>query len=625
MLIPAPVLGLAYQALRHVADTAADTFSGVGSVSIGGGDIAYIQLCPGADGSFDLSFLDAQGRVVSRFERLYPGAALMPEERAVQADSADQAADQGLQYELRALAAALLKFNPEELGYRDNFHDLGFDSISLTRLAEQINTAFATDISPAIFFEYEHLESLTAYLTRQGVRQTIQAVSSPALVRPEPSLSVPVTPPASADQIAIVGMAARLPGGTDPETFFDKLLTGEDLTRDLPLQRYSCAYAERFEQAGYARRGGFLADIDQFDAALFNISSVEAQRMDPQQRLLLQTAWHAIQHAGYEPRELAQDTGVFVGVSALDYADLLKAHGVPGDAYVSTGNSLAMVANRLSHVLNLRGPSHALDTACSSSLVALLQAADAIRNRHCDAALVGGVNLCLAFDTFQGPHEAGMLSPEGRCKTFGASADGYARGEGVVVLMLKRLTDAQRDGDRVLGLLAGGAENHGGKSGSLPAPNVNAQAELIQQAMQGLEPRSVTYIEAHGTGTHLGDPVEVNGLKKAYASLHDGVPVDASYIGLGTVKSNIGHLEAAAGLAGVVKVLMALQRGELPPSLHCDTVNPHIDLHGSPFRLVRQRETWSRTQDAQGRVQPRRAGISSFGFGGANAHLVLEE
>ena len=415
------------------------------------------------------------------------------------------------------------------------------------------------------------------------------------------------------ERIAIVGMAGRFPDSPDVEAFFDNLLAGRDLTSDLPLDRYSPAYRARLDEAGFTKRGGFLSDIDRFDAAFFRVSPAEAERMDPQQRLLLETAWRALENAGYAPEALPRATGVFVGITSLDYAELWRAEGLAADGFLATGNSLAMAANRISHRLDLAGPSEAIDTACSSSLVALLRARDALLAGKCDAALVGGVNLCLSLDGFEGPHQAGMLSPSGRCHTFSAAADGYARGEGVAVLVLKRLADAERDGDRVLAVVAGGAENHGGRSGALTAPNAKAQARLIVEAMAGIDPETVSFVEVHGTGTELGDPVEINGLKRAYEEL---LGERAADIGLGAVKPNIGHLEAAAGLAGVVKVVMAMARGELPPTIGCDVPNPHIDLAGSPFRLVTAREPWTGAR--------RRAGISSFGFGGTNAHVVLE-
>ncbi|MDN3720424.1 polyketide synthase [Roseibium salinum] len=324
-------------------------------------------------------------------------------------------------------------------------------------------------------------------------------------------------------------------------------------------------------------------------------------------------------NSGYGPDELPRDTGVFVGITSLDYAALWRAEGLEADGHVATGNSLAMAANRLSHLFNLNGPSQAIDTACSSSLIALLRARDALRMGQCSAAIVGGVNLCLSREGFEGPHRAGMLSPTGHCHTFGRSANGYARGEGVAALLLKRLAEAERDGDRILGVIAGGAENHGGHSGALTAPNAKVQARLIVDAMRGIDPQTVSYIEAHGTGTELGDPVEINGLKAAFAEL-GGLGACFAHRAGGPSNPTSGTWKPRRASRGVIKVLMAMQRNELPPTLHSEPLNPHIDLDGPPFSILRERQAWK--PDAAG--TPRRAGVSSFGFGGANAHVVLE-
>ena len=636
----APALGAAYEALLLAAPNLADhTLHAIESAELADGDITDVLCRPDADGRFSLQFLDSTGRVVADMS----GIALGGQEvaRAVEPRSETSTPDdpsEQLQQDLREKAAAILKFAPSDLGVREAFHDLGFDSISLTRYANDIGAAYGIDLSPAIFFECEHIEALAEHLVnRHGVvSQTAKADAVPAPAMPAQAAadvvsSLPLPDPANApastnrngsadDRIAIIGMAGRFPQSPDVETFFDNLLAGRDLTSDLPLERYSQAYAERMRKAGFTGHGGFLEDVDRFDAAFFKVSPVEAERMDPQQRLLLETSWRALEDAGYTPEDLPRRTGVFVGITSLDYADLWRAEGLVADGYVATGNSLAMAANRLSHQFNLNGPSQSIDTACSSSLVALLRARDALRAGQCSAAIVGGVNLCLSLEGFEGPHQAGMLSPTGHCHTFGSAADGYARGEGVAVLLLKRLADAERDGDRILGVIAGGAENHGGRAGALTAPNAKAQAQLIVDAMSGIDPWTVSYIEAHGTGTELGDPVEINGLRRAYADLTGTERATAPTIGLGTVKSSIGHLEAAAGLAGVIKVLMAMRRNELPPTLNSTPLNPHIDLAGSPFRIVTAREPWP----AGNKAAPRRAGVSSFGFGGTNAHVVLE-
>jgi acyl transferase domain-containing protein/enoyl-CoA hydratase/carnithine racemase/acyl carrier protein len=667
MQLPPRLLGAAHQALIFGRpDGAGLALAHVAQARIGAGEVTHLLLEPGAgQDEFDVCFLDDAGAVVAALEgvlmlgadrlaqsiaRPMRAAAIDPPRVSVAVT--EQKGDirrERLTLELRSLVAGMLKFSLDDVFQRAPFYELGFDSISLTRLANEINAVYGSTLTPAIFFECEHIDALSAHLiSRHAVNPSGDGNAEIRLEQePTPSFSTEPAPLAispismatqapatkaatsAGDRIAIIGLAARLPGSENPEDFFSHLIAGHDLVTDFPMHRYAGApqeYRERIAAAGFAKQGGFLTDIDRFDAAFFKTSPLEAQRMDPQQRLMLETVWRALDDAGYRPGELPQDTGVFVGVSGQDYASLLREHGIEHDGFVSTGNSLAMVANRVSYQLDVHGPSESVDTACSSSLVALLRAADAIRSGRCRAAIAGGVNLTLAIEGFEGPHQAGMLSSVGRCQSFSKSADGYVRGEGVLALLLKPLTDAVRDGDRILGVLAGGAENHGGRAGSLTAPNVKSQAELVERAMAGIDPASIGYIETHGTGTSLGDPVEINGLRHAYRSLMGGRDkVAAPFIGLGSVKSNIGHLEAAAGLAGVVKVLMAMRAGELPATLHCAEISPYVELQDSPFYLVRARQPWPRRIDAGGREMPRRAGVSSFGFGGANAHVVLEE
>lgn len=547
--------------------------------------------------------------------------AAVPAISPLPASASDADVDAALRDELTSLAGELLKFDAAQIDPRASFYDLGFDSISLTRFAALIGERFGVTVSPAIFFDCGHVDALSRHLAGRGAGAARTHEKRHALA-PRASMSFGADRDEACTKVAIVGIACRLPGADSPDIFVDRLLAGADLTTEFPLHRYGADYAKRIECASFAKRGGFLADVDRFDAAFFRISPVEAERMDPQQRLLLETTWRALESGGYRPEDLPRDTGVFVGVSGRDYASLLEAHGVPHDGFAATGNSLAMVANRISYQLNLNGPSEAIDTACSSSLVALVRGAEAVALGRCTTALVGGVNLALSVEGFEGPHLAGMLSPEGRCKTFSANADGYARGEGVVALLLKPLAQAEADGDNIFGVLIGSAVNHGGRAGALTAPNAKAQADLVARAMAEIDPASIGYIETHGTGTALGDPVEIAALTLAYSRMGGQKPLPT--IALGAVKSNIGHLEAAAGLAGVVKVLGAMQRGEIPPTLHCADINPHIELSGSPFFIGRDRAPWPRRLDSAGREFPRRAGVSSFGFGGVNAHVVLE-
>ena len=535
--------------------------------------------------------------------------------------------------QIRAHMSAILKFPLADIDTRTPFYNFGFDSISMTELAGKISVEFGLSLTPALFFEVENAEQLVGHMLgahplklqdrwrRKHLRQRPGAappgVAAAGLAG---SRALARSPAGPGLPIAIVGAAGRFPGADNLDAFWDQLAAGYNAIGPLPMSRYGEAYQELVRQADFPKRAGILHDIDRFDAAFFNISPTEAELMDPQHRLFLETVWSALEHAGYRPATLPASTGVYVGVSATDYATLLAAHAVPADAYTSTGTAHSMLANRVSFFLDVHGPSQAIDTACSSSLVALHRAVESIRSGQCAMAIAGGVNVALTTDTFVGAHMAGMLSPDGQCQTFSARANGYVRGEGVAALVLKPLLQAERDGDAILGVLLGSAENHGGRAHSLTAPNARAQAELVERAMRGIDPCSISYIETHGTGTSLGDPVEINGLKLAFARLHAerGGAASGQRCGLGSVKSNIGHLEAAAGIAGVVKVLLAMRHRLLPASLHCDPLNPYIDLAGSPFHIVSAACAWEAPA-------PRRAGVSSFGFGGANAHVVLEE
>ncbi|WP_287777581.1 type I polyketide synthase, partial [Janthinobacterium sp.] len=380
-----------------------------------------------------------------------------------------------------------------------------------------------------------------------------------------------------------------------------------------------------------AKWAGMIDGVDGFDPLFFGISPKEAELMDPQQRLLMLHVWNAIEDAGYAASSLAgSNTAIFVGTCGTGYGDLINRAGVAIEGYSSTGTVASVGPNRMSYLLDLHGPSEPVETACSSSLVAIRRGVLAIERGDSDIAIVGGVNTMVTPDATISFSKAGMLSEDGRCKTFSDQANGYVRGEGVGMLVLKRLSAAERDGDVIHGLIRGTAENHGGRANSLTAPNPKAQAELIKTAFRraGIDPRTVGYIEAHGTGTRLGDPIEVDGLKMAFRDLYadsGDAAVAATHCGIGSVKTNIGHLELAAGVAGVIKVLLQMRHRTLAPSLHCGTVNPYIELDGSPFYVVREKQPWAAPEDGHGNALPRRAGVSSFGFGGVNAHVVLEE
>ncbi|HJV61339.1 MAG TPA: beta-ketoacyl synthase N-terminal-like domain-containing protein, partial [Albitalea sp.] len=367
-----------------------------------------------------------------------------------------------------------------------------------------------------------------------------------------------------------------------------------------------------------SRWGGFIDGIEQFDAAFFGISPREADAMDPQQRLLLQTTWHALEDAGIRADALAgSDAGVFIGAMTHDYELLQLAQGRTLDAYFGSGTQSSVLANRISYVLGLQGPSWTVQTACSSSLVALHQARSSLLAGECGLAIVGGVNALLAPELFVALSQAQMLSPDGRCRAFDARANGYVRSEGCAVLVLKRLADAERDGDRVLGLVAGSAVNQDGRSNGLTAPNGLAQQAVMRRALAsaGVEAAEVDCVEAHGTGTALGDPIEVDAIVQTYGRTAG----DAPPLSIGSVKSNIGHTEPVAGLAGVVKLLLALHHERIPRTLHVEQINPHIDLRASRCAIATESRPWPRGP------RPRLGGVSSFGFGGTNAHVVLRE
>jgi acyl transferase domain-containing protein len=431
---------------------------------------------------------------------------------------------------------------------------------------------------------------------------------------------------AAREPVAVVGMGVRAPGGVEgPEGLWRLLDEGRDATGPVPADRWDAeaTYDPDPERPGKiaTRAGGFLSGpVDRFDAPFFGISPREAQGMDPQQRLLLEVSWEALEHAGLAPDRLERSsTGVYFGVTSSDYTYLQLESGDPAllDAHFTSGAAHSMASGRLSYLLGLQGPSVTIDTACSSSLVAVHLACQALRAGECRAALAGGVNLILAPNLFVALSRARMLAPDGRCKTFDAAADGFARGEGCGVVVLKRLADARADGDRVLAVIRGSAVNQDGPSSGLTAPSGPAQEAVIREALAraGVTPGEIGYVEAHGTGTQLGDPLEVRALGAVFGPGRD----PARPLWIGSVKTNVGHLEGAAGVVGLVKVVLSLQHRSLPAHLHFRNPSPHIPWAELPVRVAARGAAW---EPLAGR---RIAGVSSFGFSGTNAHVVLEE
>lgn len=518
------------------------------------------------------------------------------------------------------LAEILGHDDPAAVPERTGFLDLGLDSIMAVDAAAQLSEVLGLTVGIGDIFGHPSLERLTTELTgRLSGRTAPKAKPVPArrpAARPAPTaqpVSLEGTPGATADPIAIVGMAGRFPGADSVEEFWSLLEEGRDGVGPVPADRWDA------EALNSPAQGGFLSDIRRFDAGFFGIPAREAESLDPQQRLLLEAAWHALEDASCAPSALAGSrTGVFVGISNSDYARVMEGGGLDAlDAYFPTGTALNAAAGRIAYYLGLHGPALAVDTACSSSLVALHLAVRSLRSGESDRALVGGVNVITAPSCSVAVSRAHMLSPDGRCKTFDASANGFVRAEGCGVLVLRRLSDAVRDGDRVLAVVHGSAVNQDGASSGFTAPNGTAQRRVIGEALAdaGVTGADIDYLEAHGTGTSLGDPIELEAAWDVFGpGRRPGEPLL-----VGSVKSNIGHCESASGMASVFKTVLALRHGRIPAGLHYETPNPHVPWRDMNLRVVDGRVPWAPGD------RPRLAGVSGFGFSGTNAHIVLGE
>ncbi|XYI03831.1 type I polyketide synthase [Sorangium sp. So ce1128] len=529
-------------------------------------------------------------------------------------------------------AAAIL--GPDRAGQIDprrGLFDMGMDSLMAIELRKRLADDLRVPLPSTLALDYPTLDDIAGYLLaalsldepreQPGGALELAAARPPDVERARAHATAAT--PGGLEPIAIVGVSCRFPGGAeDPEAFWRLLSGGVDAIAEIPRDRWDVDryYDPRPGTPGkiYVRHGGFLRAIEQFDAKFFGISPREAMSMDPQQRLLLEVSWEALERAGLCREGMdGRRSGVFVGITTSDYA-LRIASSDPSniDAYFATGSSLNAVAGRVSYILGLEGPAMAVDTACSSSLVAVHLACQSLRTGECDVALAGGVNTLLSPQSMVAACQAQMLSVDGRCKTFDASANGYVRGEGCGAVVLKRLSDALASGDPILAVIRGSAVNQDGASSGFTVPMGRAQQALIRQALSnaGVAPAEVGYVEAHGTGTSLGDPIEVAALG---AVLGEGRSRDSA-LWIGSVKTNIGHLESAAGMAGLIKVVLALQHGEIPPHLHYARPSPHIAWDALHVAVPTERTAWP------GDPARRIAGVSSFGFSGTNAHVVLE-
>ncbi|MCX4246642.1 type I polyketide synthase [Paraliomyxa miuraensis] len=519
------------------------------------------------------------------------------------------------------LIASVREIVAEVLGMDDpgavdatrGFAAQGLDSLMAVQLRSRLQRALGLTLSTTVAFDHPTVERLVEHVLTevlalegggraQGLRRGLQD-----------------------EPIAIIGMSCRFPGGVeDPQAYWQLLAQEEIVIDEVPSSRWRAEdYYDPDPGAKgrtYVTRGGFLREIEGFEPAFFHISPREAETIDPQQRLMLELSWEALERAGQDPRLLRDSaTGVFVGVGPNEYAERLAGSLDPASGqYRATGSPLSFTAGRVSFALGLHGPSLAVDTACSSSLVALHLACQSLRQGECERAIAGGVNVLLSPRSFIAMSEIHALSGDGRCKTFSAEADGYGRAEGCGVVVLKRLGDAQRDGDRVLALIRGTAVNHDGPSSGLTVPNGPAQQALLRDALAqaDIAPSEIDFVECHGTGTALGDPIEVQALAAVYG---EGRPSDRPLV-LGAAKANLGHLEPAAGIAGLLKLVLMFEREQIPAQPALGELNPHLDWDALPVTVPRERLAWPRREE-----RPRRGAVSGFGLSGTNAHVVLEE
>jgi len=544
---------------------------------------------------------------------------------------------------LVSAVAAKMRVGPERVGVAESLSSYELDSLEVISISAEMEDWLGVRLSPTIIYEHPTIESLAEYIASltdekravegssgNGDRAASGAAGggsshgNGAVPRAAKPAAVPPAEAIEREPIAVVGIGCRFPGAKDAESFWRMLRDGVDAVREVPRDRWD---VDEFYDPTPAtpgkmntRWGGFLDEVDKFDPQFFGISPREAQSIEPQQRLLLEVCSEALENAGQAAEKLAgSQTGIFVGISTEEYSSLVVNDLSRVDGYTGTGVAISVAAGRLSYAFGFHGPAMSVDTACSSSLVTVHLACQSLRNGECDLALAGGVNLILSPRGAVYFSQVRAMASDGRCKTFDASADGYVRGEGCGMVVLKRLRDALQDGDKVLALIRGSAINHDGRSGGLTVPNSLAQQGVIRQALRAanVEPARISYVEAHGTGTELGDPIEVRALA---AVLGEGRSQDEP-LSIGSVKTNIGHLESAAGVAGLIKVVLSMQHGELPPHLHFEKLNPHISLDagGPPLQIPTRLTPWTPNR---GR---RLAGISSFGISGTNAHVIIEE
>jgi polyketide synthase PksM len=547
---------------------------------------------------------------------------------------------------IKQLFGGVIKLPAERIDAHKELSAYGIDSLMITKLNDEFSKVFGA-ISKTVFFEHKSLAGLTTYFLERYANECLSWTGLNAAIHtPEHSgptqlggagTRTAATRASPADNgrqpIAIIGLSGTYPQAATLQQYWDNLRQGKDCITEIPAKRWPLEGfydpdPMRAVERGrvYCKWGGFIDQFDQFDSLFFGISPREALSMDPQERLFMQAVWHALESAGYTRLDLQhkfqRKVGVFAGITKLGF-NLHGSEASRRDHKFYPHTSFSSLANRVSYFLDITGPSMPIDTMCSSSLTAIHEACEHIYRGDCALAFAGGVNLYLHPSTYVDMAAQYALSRDGKCRSFGVGANGFVPGEGVGAVLLKPLAAALADGDNIHGLILATHVNHGGKTNGYTVPDPRAQADLIRGAIEkaGITARDVSYIEAHGTGTELGDPIEMEGLRQAFIESSS----DTGYCRVGSAKSNIGHLEAAAGMAGLTKVLLQMKHAQIAPSLHAEEINPGIRFDGSPFVLNKTLTSWEPSTGPDGRALPRIAGISSFGAGGANAHVIVKE
>ncbi|MFG2053057.1 amino acid adenylation domain-containing protein [Micromonospora sp. NPDC048930] len=580
------------------------------------------------NGKVDTAALPAPGRVDVPRQRPAPDQPATPEPPVAPPADAGPAHWDSARIRLERLVTEVWRdvLGVTPAGVRDNFFDLGGHSMRLLAVLERLRARLGDVVTVTDLFRHPTVESLATFLTTA----TTGAAPAPAAARPAPAAAARPSTGARDDTgqpgglVAVVGMACRFPGARTVDEYWHNIRTGVESVREFSVEEMLADGADpaRLDDPAYVRAGTYLPGIDEFDAAFFGFTPREAQTLDPQHRMLLECAWHALEHAGYDPSGHPGRIGLFAGSGRNSYLlDHLSSHpelmSSIGEHQLSLGNDKDFLLSRVAYKLDLTGPAVTVATACSTSLVAVHLGRQSLLAGESDLVLAGGVSVFPAQRRGYLYHDGGIYSPDGHCRPFSADARGSTESSGVGIVALKRLEDAVADGDTIYAVIRGSAiNNDGARRTGYTAPGVDGQVEVVSSALAaaGVDPRSVSYVEAHGTGTSLGDPIEVTALTEAFRRGTD----DRGFCALGSVKANIGHTDAAAGVAGLIKTVMALHSRTLPPTINVSRPNPAIDFAGSPFYLNDTARPWP----GDG---PRRAGVSSFGMGGTNAHVVLEE